>query len=86
MTKVVQGRSTTESYSYDAVGNRLTTTTPSPDGTAPGSVTTFTYDIKGQLLTIKDPLNNLTTIAYFPSGLIQTITDAQNHVTSYTYD
>jgi RHS repeat-associated protein len=55
-------------------------TTPS------GSVTTFTYDTKGELLTVKDPLNNVTTLTYTPVGLINTITDAQNNVTTYGYD
>ena len=33
---------------YGPTGSLLTTTNPSPDGVLPGSVTTFTYDIKGQ--------------------------------------
>jgi RHS repeat-associated protein len=73
---------------YDAKGNLLTTTTPSPDGVHPGSKTTFTYDTggKGLLTQIVDPLNNSTTIAYTAVGLIDNISDANGKVTKYTYD
>lgn len=73
---------------YDANGNLLTVTTPAPNGSTAASVTTFTYDStgKGELLTIKDPLNNVTTLTYYPTGLINTITDAQSNVTTYAYD
>ncbi len=71
---------------YDAKGNLLTTTTPSPDGVKPGSTTTFTYNTNGTLKTIKDPLGNTTTLTYYTTGLIDTIKDANSKVTTYVYD
>jgi RHS repeat-associated protein len=72
--------------SYDSNGNLLSTTTPSPDGVLPGSVTSFTYDSAGHLLTITDPLNNKTTMSYTPAGLLASVTDAQHNVSSFSYD
>lgn len=71
---------------YDPKGNLLTTATPSPDGTTAGSKTTYGYDAKGQLTTIRDPLNNVTTLTYTAAGLLATIKDAQNNTTTYQYD
>jgi YD repeat-containing protein len=76
----------TTSNTYDTNGNLLTVTTPSPDGSTPGSLTQFSYNTSGQLLTITDPLNNVTTLTYTPVGLIYTITDAKNNLTTYGYD
>jgi uncharacterized protein RhaS with RHS repeats len=42
---------------YDAHGNLLTTTTPSPDGTTAGSTTTFGYDAKGELTLTCSPIS-----------------------------
>jgi RHS repeat-associated protein len=72
--------------SYDANGNLLSTTTPSPDGTHPGSSTTFAYDAKGEQTQITDPLGNATTMTYTPAGLIASVVDAQHDSTSYAYD
>jgi len=67
-------------------GNLLSTITPSPDGIAPGSTTSFTYDNKGQLLTITDSLGDVTAMTYTTTGLVATVTDAQGNVTHYEYD
>ncbi|HVP44040.1 MAG TPA: DUF6531 domain-containing protein, partial [Terriglobales bacterium] len=76
----------TTTNTYDANGNLLTTTTPSPDGVQAGSTTSFTYDSHGLLLTVTDPLNHTTTMTYTTAGLVATVTDAQSNVTSYQYD
>jgi YD repeat-containing protein len=71
---------------YDTRGNLLSITTPAPDTSTPASVTHFTYDDKGQLTQIIDPLSRVTNMAYNAAGLISSITDAQQNVTSYEYD
>ncbi len=86
VTDPLGGVNHTTTNTYDANGNLKSVTSPSPDGTAPASVTQFGYDPKGQLNLITDPLGHQTTLAYYPTGLIHTITDAQSNVTSYEYD
>jgi RHS repeat-associated protein len=71
---------------YDSSGNLLSTTSPSPDGSHPGSATTLAYDSKGELTSVADPRGNLTSISYTPAGLIASTTDAQNHSTTLEYD
>ena len=73
-------------YTSDSNDNMLTMTTPAPGGRTPASTTSFSYDTKGQLLTITDPLNHVTTFTYSAAGLVETVTDAQNKVTHYEYD
>jgi len=53
------------------------------NNSAGASVTHFTYDTKGELLTITDPLGHVTTMTYTTAGLIATIKDAQNNITTY---
>jgi RHS repeat-associated protein len=71
---------------YDATGNLLTTTTPSPGGKTAGSKTSFAYDSKGELTQVTDPLGHITKLTYTPAGLVSAITDPLNNVTSYQYD
>ena len=71
---------------YDANGNLLSTTTPSPDGSTSGSTTNFTYNSNGTLKNVQDPLGNTTTITYYSTGLINKITDASGNVSTYAYD
>ena len=59
-----------------------------------GHTTTFTYDERGNVLTVSDANANAadgTLVAsvintYYANGLLQTVTDALGHVTTYTYD
>ena len=76
----------TTSNQYDAGGNLLSTTAPTPSSGTAASTTSFTYNPNGTLATIRDPLGNVTTLGYSPNSLIHTITDAQNNVTTYNYD
>jgi YD repeat-containing protein len=79
------GKVTTNTYD-PTNGNLLTTTTPAPDGTHPGSLTQFDYYANGLLYHITDPLNHVTTLTYTSAGLIETVKDAQNNLTTYQYD
>ncbi len=70
---------------YDANGNLLSTTiTPGSGG--PAVVTSFAYDVKGQVTRVTDAKGNQTNLAYTSAGLVSTSTDAQNNVNSYAYD
>jgi RHS repeat-associated protein len=86
VTSVTDPAGNLTSNNYDALGNLLSTTTPSPDGTASGSTTSFAYDQKGELNQVTDPNGNVTSMTYTPAGLVASITDAQGHVASFTYD
>ncbi|HEX6162132.1 MAG TPA: PKD domain-containing protein, partial [Vicinamibacterales bacterium] len=69
-----------ESYTYDAMGNRLTYT----DGR--GNVTTYTYDARGNRLTMRDGEGFLTQWTYDGNGNVLTITDPRGAVTTNVYD
>jgi RHS repeat-associated protein len=59
-----------------------------------GHITSFTYDERGNVLTVSDANANAAggtpaasvTNTYYDNGLLQTATDALGHVTTYTYD
>ncbi|MCP9494183.1 MAG: hypothetical protein MSG64_06985 [Pyrinomonadaceae bacterium MAG19_C2-C3] len=90
----------TETYTYDANGNRLTETDVLGTSTYTynsfgqvltatdrmGGITTNTYDAQGRLLTTKDALNKTTTFTYDARGLLLTATDAKGNVTTLEYD
>jgi RHS repeat-associated protein len=100
LTSKTNGLGETTSYTYDAAGNPLTvtnalgTTTFTYNGygqmlTATdslGLIVTNTYDVKGNLLTTKDALNNETALSWDSRGLLQSVTDARSKVTSFTYN
>ena len=60
-------------YTYDALGDKTTITTPAPAGQSGHETTTSTYDLAGQLRTVIAP----------PAGNAD---GAPNQVTSYSYD
>lgn len=88
-------------YTYDASGNRLSST--APDGTtasyiydnqgnmtsttdALGQTTSYAYNGFGQVLSIKDPQGNTTSYTYDATGNMITMTDSAGATTQYQYD
>ncbi|BBO87540.1 RHS repeat-associated core domain-containing protein [Desulfosarcina ovata] len=67
-------------FTYDAKGNRLSTSGPS------GQTTTFTYDSNGMLLQVTDPLGAITTFNYDTFGNLTQQIDANGNITISTYD
>ncbi len=51
-----------------------------------GKVTSFAYDIKGNLETVTDPLGGQQHFDYDQYGNVITATDTRNHSTHFTYD
>jgi RHS repeat-associated protein len=96
-TAPLSTRTLTTQYSYD---DDDPATPPTNDGLLRkmvdplGHVTTFTYDGRGNILTVTDAKANgaggtpaaSVVNTYYGNGLLQTATDAMGHVTSYTYD
>lgn len=66
-------------YSYDAVG-RLASSVVA------GCTTTYSYDLRGCLLSADDPLGNATSYTYDDFGNRLTETDPNGNTTSFVYD
>jgi RHS repeat-associated protein len=90
-----QGKSTTESYTYDAVGNRLTssgtsyTNNSSNELTAVGNNTTYTYDNNGNTLTkvVSGHGGGTTTYAWdFENRLTSITLPGSGGTVSFKYD
>jgi large repetitive protein len=92
LSQVTQGTTTTESYSYDAVGNRLSSLGMSPyvynssnELTSTPSAT-FTYDGNGNTLTKTDS-NGTTTYNWdFENRLTAVVLPGTNGTVSFAYD
>ena len=67
-------------YTYDSMGNLLTTTDPM------ANTTTYRYNLNNQLVKVTDALNNVTAYGYDPCGNRISATNANGHETTYTYD
>ncbi len=84
------------SFTYDAAGRLLTTTTPDPDGAGSqtASTTTNVYDAVGNLQSVTDGNGHTTSYTYDYAGRIFTVTAPDPDgagalaapVTAYTYD
>ena len=74
LSQVQADGTTTATYTYDANGNRLTTTTPA-------GTTTATYDNQDRVSTAAG-----TSYTYNPAGQLQQATQADGSTTTYTYD
>lgn len=92
LTTVVQGSTTTEGYTYDAVGNRLTslsipsyTYNNSNELTATSS-TTFTYDNNGNVLTETDGTGTTLYQWDFENRLISVTLPGSGGSVSFRYD
>jgi RHS repeat-associated protein len=70
----------TTSYTYDAVGNVVTTTDPL------GHVTTTVYDADNGPISVTDPLGHMTTTTYDADNEATVVTRADGTTLSTTYD
>jgi YD repeat-containing protein len=75
-------------YSYDSLGELVTTTAPATSAAPNGATTTFTYDSAGNVLTSTDPDGIITTSTYTPQNLKATISysGSSAHSVGYSYD
>ena len=75
-------------YSYDSVGEQVSTTTPATTAAPSGATTTTTYDPAGNKLTTTDPDSVTTTWTYTPLNKAATVTYSGGtaHAVSYGYD
>jgi len=75
-------------YSYDSIGEQVSTTTPATTAAPNGATTTSTYDPAGNMLTSTDPGGVTTTYTYTPASLKATITysGSSAHSVGYSYD
>ncbi len=79
VTRVFNGVTTAESFTYDNQHNVLTHTD------ANNGLTQYTYNAAGQVVSITDPRNSVTSYTYV-DGFRTSMTDGSGHITSYTYD
>ena len=87
-TSITDYQSHVTSFTYDYLGNVLTSTATDPDGagslTAP--VTTNAYDSARRLTTTTNPASGVTTFTYDTAGKLLSLKDPVNNTTSYAYD
>ncbi len=80
---VLTGSARKWTYTYNPYGQVWTVTGPRTDA---ADVTTYTYDTKGNLASVKNAVGQLTTLTnYDANGRVGTITDPNNIVTTLTY-
>ena len=70
----------TTSHTYDAAGNRTSTTAPD------GSTTTYTYDASGNMTSMTDSVGRTTSYTYSQYGQVTSVTGPQGAITAYRYD
>ena len=80
-------------YQYDSLGQRISVcqnyingTHDTTDDADEDVITSYTYDLLGELLTTTDALSHTTTYAYDALGQKTSVTDALNHATTDAYD
>jgi RHS repeat-associated protein len=75
-------------YSYDSVGELVSTTTPATSAASGGATTTSTYDPAGNKLTSSDPNGVATTWTYTPLNQAATVSysGSSAHSVTYSYD
>lgn len=80
LTEITHADTTTESYTYDVLGNLISRTDQL------GNTDTFTYNSNGQLLTITNKVGGSSSFTYNPDATLATSKDIANNITTYTYD
>ncbi|MFK7863640.1 MAG: RHS repeat-associated core domain-containing protein [Pseudohongiellaceae bacterium] len=101
LTTITYPDGSTQLFSFDASGNRLSKTTQDGyrtvfeyDGfgnltkstNALGGATSYSYDGKGNLVSTTDPAGNVTTTAYDQFDRVVSVTRADGAVREFTYD
>jgi RHS repeat-associated protein len=92
LTQVTQGTATTESYSYDAVGNRLSSLGMSPyaynssNELTSTPAATFTYDANGNTLTKSDSSGTTTYNWDFENRLASAVLPGTGGIMTVKYD
>jgi RHS repeat-associated protein len=101
LTQTTYPGGTTESSTYDAEGDRITSTDRANRITsyvydplkrltktvfADSATTTTGYDSIGEVKTVTDARGNVTQYSYDAAGHRTQVTDALNHLTSFAYD
>jgi RHS repeat-associated protein len=71
-------------YAWDAAGNRTAITAELANGTAFGS--TFTYDLVGRMITVKDSRGGIYALTYDATDLLQSLSYPNGVVTTYAHD
>jgi RHS repeat-associated protein len=82
--EIIDASGSRSQMTYDSRG--LLTSVTSGVGTPVQNTTSFTYNARGNLLTLTDPRNNVTTLTYDSAGNVIRATDAEGRVTEFTYD
>ena len=72
-------------YHYDPSGNLLRAERQSGDAEDP-QTTTYTYNVRDWLTSVRDELGQTTRYGYDPNGNRHTMTDPLGRVTTWTYD
>jgi RHS repeat-associated protein len=77
----------TATYTYNARGQLLTTTTPGRAGITETRTATYGYDSNGNLSSLTGPDTGATSqYTYDGYGRVRTVTDSDNYVMTYDYD
>ena len=84
LKKEIDAQGNDMSYTYDEMGNRISETTTSADGTQSVTIL-YEYDKNNQLIRITDALNRDTTYSYDANGNKIKETDSRENVIEYEY-